>query len=270
MSVLGYNFESTLSEVAEILELYDIDINDYINFEIATPSADISTESIVDFKSQIEETKKQALALTETLEKTASNLSKAYQDLENNGSIQQSTMNKLLKQYPELFDCYDAENNTLNITREILDSIYQKEKETSLSNINNIREEIKEQLKLQRAKLAAAEASIPTGLETAKLREETIESTKAIISELTSSLNFSEAFISSQSPFEAERKAIENDFKSRVTTAKEYYDELEKLRRKYYDDGTAMSNSIAEQNRKLYSDAIIKETDEKIRAINLY
>jgi len=179
----------------------------------------------------------------------------------------------LLKQYPELFKYYDAENNTLNLTKEILDSIYQKEKETSLSNINNIREEIKAQLELQKAKLTEASASIPTGLESAKAREEAINSIKSAISELENNLNeldISEAFIGGQSSFEAERIAIENDFKSRITTAKEYYDELEKLRRKYYDDGTAMSNSIAEQNRKLYSDAIIKETDEKIRAINLY
>jgi len=73
-----------------------------------------------------------------------------------------------------------------------------------------------------------------------------------------------------ESGFEQERKALERDFEERILTAKEYYDELEKLRRKYYENGTKISNEIAKANEKAFSDALDREIKDKIAAFELY
>jgi hypothetical protein len=71
--------------------------------------------------------------------------------------------------------------------------------------------------------------------------------------------------------FEDEQKRLMDDYMNRILTAKEYFDELSKLRMKYRDDGTLKDiEELRRQDEQMLFAGLIRETMERTRALQLY
>lgn len=78
-------------------------------------------------------------------------LNTAWQELEDNWGVSAETMADLIDAYPEMIKYIDSENNSITLTKKLIEEKYNLEKQTKIETLSNLKAELEARLKLAEA-----------------------------------------------------------------------------------------------------------------------
>lgn len=193
------------------------------------------------------------------IENSAKDLSSAYQTLSDKQELSYEQINNLITKYPELLQYYDAENNTLNINKQILEGVFQQSLITTKQKLEDNKKTAESEFALAKAMLERysienmiasgsinstwgwqqrnnaisqyADAQAKLAKAEAMLKGISNTSLGNYVSRSSSSKSTEDTWLKA---FNDELEALKHKRAMNIISEKDYYNQLEALNKKYF------------------------------------